>query len=147
MGKIEPLLARLAGCRVYIDANIFVYFLDRHPTYFSLVAPIIQAMGDGSFLGLTGDAVVAEVMVGPYRSGDPALTADIKSFFQSAGALAVLRHGPEDFDLAAQLRGRHGMKFIDALHVATAARAGCRFLLTNDDGIRPFGAMEIVGIR
>jgi predicted nucleic acid-binding protein len=147
MGKVGALLARLAGERVYIDSNIFVYFLERHPLFFPVVAPVFAAIQAGSVTGLTGDAVVAEVMVGPYRSGSPAVIADVKSFFNTSGSFIILRHGPDEFDLAAQLRASHGMKFADALHVATASRAACRAMLTNDDGIRPAGAMEIVGLR
>jgi len=67
MGKIDDALARTAGQRVYFDTNAFVYFLDRHPEYFGLVAPFIEAAANGSLLGVTGDAAVAETLVKPYQ--------------------------------------------------------------------------------
>ena len=147
MGEIGALVARLTGQRAYLDSNVFVYFLDRNPEYFSAVAPIIEAVGSGAIVGFTGDAAVAEVMVRPYRMSDPATITGIKAFFAAAGSLSVLPHDGEAFDLAAQLRARHGMKFIDALHLATAMRAGCRYFVTNDDAIRSQGMLEVVGIR
>lgn len=147
MGTIAAVLERMAGQRAYFDSNIFVYFLDRNPTCFVAVAALIEAVESGRILGFTGDAAVAEVMVKPYQVGDPGVIAGIKSFFGASDALAVLRHDADCFDLAAQLRAKHGMKFIDALHVATAMRADCRFFVTNDADIRPLAAIEIVSLR
>lgn len=147
MGTIEALLARLGAQRVYLDSNVFIYFLDRNPVYFPLVAPLLEAIDGGDILGVTGDAAVAEVMVRPYQTGDPTLVAGIKSFFGTAGFLSVRSHDAAAFDLAAQLRARHGMKFIDALHLATAINAECRFLITNDGDFRSQGAIEVIGLR
>jgi len=147
MGKIEALLARLGAQRVYLDSKVFIYFLDRNPVYFPLVAPLLEAIDGGDIIGVTGDAAVAEVMVRPYQTGDPTLVAGIKSFFGTAGFLSVRSHDTAAFDLAAQLRARHGMKFIDALHVATAINAECRFLITNDGDFRSQVAIEVIGLR
>ncbi len=137
----------MAKQRVYLDSNTFIYFLDRNPVYFPLVAPILEAIDDGRITGVTGDAAVAEVMVRPYQASDPVLIAGIKSFFGSAGFLSVRPHDADAFDLAAQLRARHGMKFIDALHVATAINAECRYLITNDGDFRSKAAIEVVTLR
>ena len=147
MGTITALLARMATQRVYLDSNVFIYFLDRNPVYFPLVAPLLEAIDSRDMIGITGDAAVAEVMVRPYQTGDPTLIAGIKSFFGTAGFLSVRSHDAAAFDLAAQLRARHGMKFIDALHVATAINAECRFLITNDGDLRSQVAIEIISLR
>jgi predicted nucleic acid-binding protein len=147
MGKIEALLARLGAQRVYLDSNVFIYFLDRNPVYFPLVAPLLEAIDGGDIIGVTGDAAVAEVMVRPYQTGDPTLVAGIKSFFGTAGFLSVRSHDAGAFDLAAQLRARHGMKFIDALHAATAISAECRFLITNDGDFGSQVAIEVISLR
>ena len=147
MGTITALLARMATQRVYLDSNVFIYFLDRNPVYFPLVAPLLEAIDSRDMIGITGAAAVAEVMVRPYQTGDPTLIAGIKSFFGTAGFLSVRSHDAAAFDLAAQLRARHGMKFIDALHVATAINAECRFLITNDGDLRSQVAIEIISLR
>jgi predicted nucleic acid-binding protein len=147
MGKIDDALARTAGQRVYFDTNAFVYFLDRHPEYFDLVAPFIEAAANGTLLGVTGDAAVAETLVKPYQLDNLPLVASIKAFFHAKDFLSILPHDGETFDLAAQFRARLGMKFIDALHYATAVRAGCKFLLTNDAGIRSTPALEVLSIK
>lgn len=39
------------------------------------------------------------------------------------------------------------MKFIDALHVATAINAECRYLITNDGDFGSQAAIEVVTLR
>lgn len=46
MDKIGSMLARIQGQRVYIDTNIFVYFLEQHEQYFDLVLPFFQLFNE-----------------------------------------------------------------------------------------------------
>ncbi|EQD25837.1 PilT protein domain protein, partial [mine drainage metagenome] len=49
--------------------------------YFSVVAPIIEAIDSGLIIGYTGDAAVAETLLKPYQIGNPALVESVKTFF------------------------------------------------------------------
>lgn len=147
MGKIDAALASMAGHRVYLDTNVFIYFLDRNPDFFPVVQPIITAVESGSIIGHTGDAVIAETLVKPYQTGNLALATRFKEFFSTENFLSVQPHDAETFDLAAQLRAGYSLKFIDALHYATAIRAGCKFFITNDGGIQSSDALEVVIIK
>lgn len=147
MGKIDDALTRMAGHRVYVDTNIFVYFLNRSPGFFAVVAPILQAIETGTLIGFTGDAALAEILVKPYQSDNLGLAASIKTFFRTEGFLTILPHDAETFDLTAQLRAKQGMKFIDALHCATAIRAGCKFFVTNDTSICTNDVLEVVQLK
>ncbi|MDP2879900.1 MAG: type II toxin-antitoxin system VapC family toxin [Sulfuricella sp.] len=147
MGKIDDAIARMAGHRVYLDTNVFVYFLDRNPDYFPVVAPLIEAIESGLIIGYTGDAAIAETLVKPYQTDNLALAASFKAFFRTEDFLSIQPHDAETFDLAAQLRARRGLKFIDALHCATAIRAGCKFFVTNDGGIQSSDVLEVVSVK
>lgn len=144
MGTIEETLKRLQGHKVYLDTNVFIYFLDRNPDYFRLAAPIIEAVESGLIIGCTGDVSIAEILVKPYQSGNLELVASIKAFFRMENFLSISSHDAETFDLAAQLRAKYNQKFIDALHYATAIRAGCTFFITNDSGIRSGNALDVI---
>ena len=144
MGAVDATLARIAGQRVYLDSNIFIYFLDRHPVYFDAAAALLQACAANRIFGMTGDAAVAEVMVGPYRSDDPALATRFKRFFERKDFLTIVSHDRAVFEDAALLAGRKRMKLVDALHVSTALRAGCQCFLTNDTGIRSGDSIEAI---
>lgn len=57
----------------------------------------------------------------------------------STGMVHVLAHDRAVFRRAAELRALLRLRFIDALHLATAVEGGCRFFVTND---RDFKAIE-----
>ena len=144
MDKISQALARIKGQRVYVDTNIFIYFLERHERYFDYVLPFFQAFNDGVSIAYTGDAVVAETLYKPYQINDTLRVSEFKAFFNDDEFITVLPHSKKVFELAAELSPQRGMKLIDALHYATAALAGCKFILTNDHGFTSDEAMEIV---
>lgn len=139
-------LARMAGQRVYFDTNVFIYFLDQG-ALFDVVAPLLAACVEGRMLGCTGDAAVAETMVMPYRHNNTVKIAQFKAFFGLKGFLTVHAHTAQTFDLAAQLAGTQGMRLMDALHYATAIQSGCRFLVSNDTGIKSSGEIEVIHVK
>ena len=132
MGKIETLVERVQGQRIYFDTNALIYFFDRRDPYFPVVAALVQACDQGVCYGYTGDAAVAELMVHPYRSRNPAEIARGKAFFARKNFISVLGHDASVFDTASQLRALANLKLIDALHHATATQAHCAFLVTQN---------------
>ncbi len=139
MGKLKNTLRAMQGQRIYFDTNGLIYFFDKNPLYFPIIAEIITAVDRGECYGYTGDAAVSELMVYPYRSSDPAEIARAKSFFLRKNFITVIGHDSAIFDTASQLRAMKNLKLIDAIHYATAIRAGCRFFITHD---RDFNAIE-----
>lgn len=144
MDKISDALARIQGRRVYIDTNIFIYFLERHDRYFDAVLQFFQLFNKGQSLAYTGDAVVAETLYKPYQLNDAVRVSEFKEFFSHDEFITVLPHTKKEFHLAAELAPKHGMKLIDALHYATASLAGCKFILTNDQGFASSDAIEVI---
>jgi len=147
MAKIADLLDKIAGQSVYIDTNLFIYFLDRTQPYFSVAAQILEAVESGYFTAYTGDITVAETLVKPYQTGDIFIVASIKAFFATDDFLSVVSHNADTFDLAAQIRAKYRMKFPDALHYATAIKASCKFLITNDAGFRSSDTLEVILLK
>lgn len=137
-------LGELKGQSVYIDANIFIYLLDGSEPFVSMVKPFFEAVMNGEIIGYTGDAVIAEVMVRPYKLGDLVNIERFKAFFAQERFLSVVLHDAGAFDLAAQLSGTKGMKLIDSLHMATAIRAGCGYLITHDRGMKEAHGIRVV---
>jgi predicted nucleic acid-binding protein len=144
MDKITHTLSRIRGQRVYVDTNVFIYFLERHDRYFESVVPFFQLFNDGLSIAYTGDAVVAETLYKPYQVNDTLRVSEFKEFFSNDEFITVLPHTKKVFELAAELSPKRGMKLIDALHFATAALAGCKFILTNDQGFTSSESMEVI---
>jgi predicted nucleic acid-binding protein len=145
--KISQALARIRGQRVYVDTNIFIYFLERHDRYFEGVLPFFQLFNDGLSIAYTGDAVVAETLYKPYQINDTLRVSEFKEFFSNDEFITVLPHTKKVFELAAELAPKRGTKLIDALHYATAALAGCKFILTNDHGFVSSDAVEVIHLE
>lgn len=147
MDPVTSALARMRGQRVYIDSNFFIYFLTRHPVGFAAAAGVLQACDRGEIIGTTGDAVVAELLVKPYRDDDTAAIHRIRQLFARQHFIQRLQHNAACFELAAELRGKQGGKLIDALHYATALQGGCRFLLTNDRAFKSSERLAVLGLK
>lgn len=146
MDFIARALARMRGQRAYIDSNFFIYFLTRHPAGFATAAGVLQACDRGEIIGSTGDAVVAELLVKPYRDDETAAIHGIRQLFAREHFVQRLPHDAGCFELAAELCGKHGGKLIDALHYATALRGGCRFLLTNEHAFKSSERLTVLGL-
>ena len=144
MDTVNKSLNELMGQSVYIDANIFIYFLDGQEPFLSMVTPFLEAVLNGEIIGYTGDAVLAEVMVHPYKFGNLATIDRFKAFFAQEDFLSILTHDSKAFDLASQLSGTKGMKLVDSLHMATALQAGCTYMLTHDKGMKSVDGIRII---
>lgn len=70
MDTLDSSLAKIQGSRVYVDANIFVYFFEEHPEYFDAVQAFFEIFDARHALMCTGDAAVAEVLYKPYQKRD-----------------------------------------------------------------------------
>ena len=136
--------AQLLGHSVYIDTNIFIYFLDGQEPFLSMVLPFLEAVMNGEIIGYTGDAVLAETMVQPYKLGNISTIERFKAFFAQEDFLSILPHDSQTFDLASRLSGTKGMKLVDSLHMATALQAGCEYLITHDKGIKSVDGIHII---
>ena len=140
-------ISEMTGQRVYIDTNVFIYFLSGHSTYFEASSRVINACAESSIFGFTGDAAVAEVMVGAYKHADPTLAARFKLFFAQRNFLTIATHDAQTFDATAQLVAKGGLKFIDALHIATAINSQCVYFVTNDKGIKSSAHLKVVQLE
>lgn len=138
------MLAAISGHRIYLDTNIFVYFLDKNTQFFNAASALINAIATHHAHAYTGQIAVAETMVGPYRSKNPHLIGSALAFFAQKHVLTIVRHEDWAFERAAQFRAQTHIKLIDALHIATALQANCHVLVTNDKAIRTSNRLQIL---
>lgn len=121
--------------RVYLDANIVIYFVEQPPRFFPvLLQHMFDHNGTEQVTCVTSDLVRLETRVLPLREGDPSLLNRYDAFFSTMHTHAVPM-GREVFDLATQLRAEHRLKTPDALHLAAALHSGCDEFWTLNDHI------------
>ena len=131
--------------RVYLDSNILIYLLENSPRWGAPARSLLTACAAGQVDAVVGEAVVAEVMVGAFRSGSDDLLGKTTALF-SDGPMTVVGHDGGVFLEAARIRARVGGHLIDALHVATAIAAGCDAVVSQDSRMPRIPAMPILRV-
>lgn len=140
-------LKRMRGQRVYFDTAPIIYALENVPGLSDCAIPFLQASGDREFVGFTGPATLAEMLVKPLRDGNTEYAEQLKTLFLSGDVFQCTEHSIEVFILAAALRAKENYRAIDALQLATSINLGCKFFVTNDDSFTSTTTTEIVLLK
>lgn len=118
---------------VALDTPAIIYFIEDHPVFGPLVAPVFAAIAAGRLAAVVSALTLLEVLVVPYRAGRLDLAERYEALLTRSRGVTLA-----DLDLAV-LRGAAQLRAIapqvrtpDALQLSTALRSGCRALLTND---------------
>ena len=128
---------------VYLDANGFIYSVERVEPYRTLLEPMWQQARAGEFDVASSDITVLETLVKPLREGDEVVEMLLRSMFD-AQEVSLIPATRELWEDAARIRADTGLKTPDALHAATALRAGCALFVTNDTDFRRVEGLPIV---
>jgi uncharacterized protein len=126
----------------YIDVNVFVYWLGKHPkfgeTAYSWVQKIENATSKGyvtSSLTVYQVLVILGGLVGKNLKDKVFLEEVINSLTHMRG-LAIEPLKSEDFAVAIDLMSNnHKIDYEDALHLAVATRIGAQEVISNDKGL------------
>ncbi len=133
--------------KIYLDANCFIYSIERIDPYREILDSIWQAASVGEVGVATSELTLLEVLVKPLKVGD-ITTATI---FRT-----VLRHSPDVqmypitqgiLEEAAKLRATIGLRTPDALHAATAILNKCTLFVTNDSTFRNLRDANVVVLK
>jgi len=127
---------------VYVDANVVIYMVEAHPTYYPLLEPVWKSSQTGAFRVVTSALTILESLVGPLKKSDAAMTAAFNALFSSAD-LTTLPIDEQVLREAAGLRAKHsGLRTPDAIHAATAIMHSAHLFITNDPAFR-----RVVGLN
>jgi predicted nucleic acid-binding protein len=134
-----------AGARVLVDTNPLIYVLENHPLA-GRFAELFAAIEAGHLIGVVTPITVAEVLAGPLKAGDDALTERYRLTLTDQGPFRALTLDAETAVFAARLRIQHRLKLPDALQVAAAVLSGCDALVTHDRDFSGVTVIPIVGL-
>ena len=131
---------------VYLDTNGFIYSVERAEPYRELLEPVWRQARAGALGIVSSEIIVLETLVKPLREGDTFVESLFRSLFdaQEVDLVPATRQLWED---AARLRAETNLKTPDALHAATALRAGCALFITNDTDFRHVRGLPVVVLR
>lgn len=123
------------GSPVYVDAQIIIYSVETHPTYWPLLRPFWASVQAGNTSVFSSELSLMECIVHPLRAGDLARVNAFEGLFVRKEFNAV----PVSADIlrsADNLRAMHGrLRTPDAIHVASATATSAQIFLTNDRGL------------
>lgn len=121
--------------RIYLDSCALIYLLEGEPELSLAVGALMKgAAAEAEFC--VSDLTRLECRVGPLRAEDSELLNLYDQYFASEGVVH-LPIGSTAFELATELRARHGTKTPDALHLAAAVLGKCDSFWTNDHRLAP----------
>ena len=122
--------------RIYLDACVIIYIVEKHPVYSSRIENLMSLVPLSEFC--YSPLARLECLVMPFRMKDSQLEKTYEAFFNAQNILPM---PPDVFDEAAKLRADFtGLKTPDALHLATALYHNCDEFWTNDnrlDKVKP----------
>ncbi len=132
-----------ASGAIYVDTQVIIYSVERHPVYLPLVQPIWQAARAGSLAVLTSDLTLLECLVLPLRLGDQGLQRAYEQALLGT-ELRLIPISQAILRKAAMLRAANtSLRTPDAIHAASAAASGCALLVTNDMGLRTVAGVQV----
>ena len=136
-------LALPATGLVYLDANGLIYSVERVEPYRTFLEPMWQQAQDGNLTVVSSPVILMEVLVKPIRDGNSEIEMQYREIFE-ANAVRLLEASYAVFEEATRLRAETGLATPDALHAATALRAGCAVFVTNDTDFRRVEGLPVV---
>ena len=140
MGLVEELMPGPVG----LDTAIFIYLIERHPTYEPLLVPLFLSLQEGALQACTSSITLLELLVKPYQAGDADLAVLYEAFLTRSQGLTLFSPDRQILHTAAHLRAVKQIKTPDALQIATVLRAGCTSFLTNDRRLPAIPRLRIV---
>ena len=129
---------------IAVDTAVFIYFIEEHPRYLPLIAPLFEEADAGKRTLVTSAITLLEVLVVPYRAGDARLAERYESLLTQSRGVRLAEVSRDQLRAAAQLRAATGVKTPDALQIVSALSAGCRALVTNDRDLPAVPGLPIV---
>jgi predicted nucleic acid-binding protein len=139
-----PLFKKLKGHKIALDTMVFIYAFENHPSYLSLVKPLLHEVEKGEMEAVTSTLTMAECLVQPYKKKDTILAAYYWVLFRNFPHLSVLPLTEEIADRTAFLRAHYNLRTPDAIQLGTASVAKCYAFLTNDMNLPPVEGIQIL---
>ena len=121
-----------AGAKVYLDANILIYIVEKHPQFGDHLQPLLAAAHHHQLTLMTSHLSVLECLVIPTRlHNNQLIRACYEHLFESD--LVLLPITLDVIQAAVNFRAQFAsLKVPDAIHLATATLYDAEAILTND---------------
>jgi predicted nucleic acid-binding protein len=132
-----------ASGNVYLDANGFIYSVERIDPYRSMLDTLWRTVGTRQITVVTSELTLLEVLVKPLQVGDAPTATLFRTVLQHLPEVRMLPITQPILEEAAQLRATLGLRTPDAIHMATALLHSCGLVVTNDSAFRRIPGLPV----
>lgn len=133
------------GAVITLDTAPIIYFLQDHPTFAPLFAPIFDAADQGRISIVVSAVTLAEVLTGPLQAKDEVLAARYRETLTHSPGWELWPVDEEIAASAARFRAEHKLRLPDAIQLATAIASRSHAFVTNDKRLRKaLGVLVVV---
>lgn len=129
--------------RVALDSNVLIYLLEGDGPRGEAAARLLEDLMTAQVDVVVATIGIAEVLIGPARSGAAASFEAVASELRDSGIRQVALSGAIAED-AAWLRGRAGLDLVDSIHLSTARAVGATAFVTNDRRLPNVPQLEVI---
>lgn len=138
------LVADLGPGVVAVDTALFIYFIEEDPRFLPQILPLFEEADAGKRELVTSALTLLEVLVVPYRAGNPQLAERYELLLTKSRGIRMTELSRDQLRAAAQLRAATGIKAPDALQLVSALTAGCKTFLTTDRRLPKVPGLRVV---
>lgn len=136
-----------AQSRVYIDSNIFIYFIEGVPDFYDQVSDFFELLATVGASIFTNEITIAECIYKPSANNDTIAVAAFKKLFYAKNEVQLIQLNGELSTSAARHGGTLGLKLMDSIHYLSALEAGCDYFITSDKAFRSCPEMTVIHIH
>jgi predicted nucleic acid-binding protein len=130
---------------VALDSNVLIYLLEGSGPLADAAEALLDSIEEGAAAGVLASVALTEILTRPASLGDELL---FERYAEELRAIPNMRIVGLDAETAIDAAwGRSGQRDLgDAIHIATARRAGATCLVTNDSRVRGRAGVEVVSL-
>jgi predicted nucleic acid-binding protein len=127
------------GPAIYIDANVFINAVEGIAEASAAPKRLLSALRAHPGVAATSEITFAEVLAPPQRADALPLHVKRRAYLDLLLWSGFIKLIPVSRDVlieTADLRVVARLKLPDAIHIASAIRGGCRYVVSNDEDFR-----------
>ena len=132
------------GLRVYLDTNVVIRGMERTDASAGEVGRLTELAEHGKLALVTSELTLSEVLVGPLKLGDDLLEKAYLDMLTQDPIFELRPITREVLIESSRIRARSSAILPDSLHVATAALAGCRFIVSYDRRLGGLSNLDVI---
>lgn len=121
-----------AGGRIALDTVPFIYFLERHPTYYQPAKNLFERIEKGKIEAVASTLVLTELLGPAFRTEDSSSAQDVLRLLTHFPHLTLIEVDTNIAYEASRIRAETALRTPDALHLTTALLQKVDWFVTND---------------